>query len=106
MARRILSTYRPIPDAVVLYKMYVISRHSIISVVLVIIDCLLTFYICTFELVPRDFKVFNFPLKFLETMSDLIIENVPLTKEWLADVVEKKIGVKPTIGTVSDYISM
>ncbi|KAF1749004.1 hypothetical protein GCK72_025471 [Caenorhabditis remanei] len=32
-------------------------------------------------------------------MSDLIIENVPLTKEWLADVVEKKIGVKPTIGT-------
>ncbi|CAL2051704.1 unnamed protein product [Caenorhabditis brenneri] len=32
-------------------------------------------------------------------MSDLIIENVPLTKEWLADIVEKKIGVKPTIGT-------
>uniref|UniRef100_A0A1I7TRP0 CHK domain-containing protein n=1 Tax=Caenorhabditis tropicalis TaxID=1561998 RepID=A0A1I7TRP0_9PELO len=32
-------------------------------------------------------------------MSDLIIEDVPITKEWLADLVEKKIGVKPTIGT-------
>uniref|UniRef100_A0A8R1HQJ7 CHK domain-containing protein n=1 Tax=Caenorhabditis japonica TaxID=281687 RepID=A0A8R1HQJ7_CAEJA len=32
-------------------------------------------------------------------MSNLIIENVPLTKEWLADLIEKKIGVKPKIGT-------
>ncbi|EFP03614.1 hypothetical protein CRE_19126 [Caenorhabditis remanei] len=101
LARRILSTYWPIPDAVVLYKMYVISRHSIILVVLVIIDCLLTFYTCTFELVPQDFKILNLSVKFSETMSDLIIDNVPLTKEWLADVVEKKIGVKPTIGTIN-----
>ncbi|CAP25832.2 Protein CBG05337 [Caenorhabditis briggsae] len=32
-------------------------------------------------------------------MSELIIEGVPLTKEWLANVVEKKLGVRPKIGT-------
>lgn len=34
-------------------------------------------------------------------MSDFLIENIPLTKEWLAELIEIKIGVKPKIGTVS-----
>lgn len=32
-------------------------------------------------------------------MSNLIIDNYPLTKEWLADLVKKKIGVKPKVGS-------
>ncbi|CAB3398071.1 unnamed protein product [Caenorhabditis bovis] len=32
-------------------------------------------------------------------MSEFIIENVPLTKQWLADVIEKKTGFRPKIGT-------
>lgn len=39
-------------------------------------------------------------------MTDLIIENIPLTKEWLAEIIEKKIGVKPKIGTVSWICNM
>ncbi|CAI2358115.1 unnamed protein product [Caenorhabditis sp. 36 PRJEB53466] len=42
----------------------------------------------------------KYPNLLQETMSsDLIVENVPLTKEWLADLMEKKIGVKPKVGT-------
>ncbi|CCG28276.1 CHK kinase-like domain-containing protein [Caenorhabditis elegans] len=33
-------------------------------------------------------------------MSDFLIENIPLTKEWLAELIEIKIGVKPKIGTI------
>ncbi|CAI5452801.1 unnamed protein product [Caenorhabditis angaria] len=37
--------------------------------------------------------------------NDLIIPDVPLTKTWLADVMEKKLGVRPTVGTSSTLVN-